>query len=186
MRRMLVMDLVFLKDISVCLVLEPNLVKLRVTVLVLIILRCLNFWLGPAQATSTASVVLTPASKLVILRSLSSFLGLALSSHNHTSADLPKTTMPTWFFSASFATKEAYEAFDSLLRPTPSSSVRHWKADVDPQGGDDGSPHIYPSLETREDSLKALSDLLTFSSEFSGAAESSTSKEFTFLTVNGR
>ncbi|KZT72744.1 hypothetical protein DAEQUDRAFT_543688 [Daedalea quercina L-15889] len=72
---------------------------------------------GPAQATSTASVVLSSASKLVVLKSLSSFLNHALSSSNH--AGTPSScSIPTWFMSSSFASTEAFEAFDSLLRPT--------------------------------------------------------------------
>ncbi|KAI9060172.1 hypothetical protein FKP32DRAFT_1595567 [Trametes sanguinea] len=84
---------------------------------------------GPVQATSTASVVLSPASKLVVLRSLAHFLSHAVAVSGHsgdvTSESTSATLLtPTWYFSSSFASKSAFEAFDALLRPTwdPSSS----------------------------------------------------------------
>ncbi|KAI8980644.1 hypothetical protein BD414DRAFT_420409 [Trametes punicea] len=77
---------------------------------------------GPVQATSTASVVLSPTSKLAILRSLANFLshtvampgswsGAVLDAH---SAAL---LTPTWYFSSSFASTSAFDAFETLMRP---------------------------------------------------------------------
>ncbi|KAH9847335.1 hypothetical protein C2E23DRAFT_741971 [Lenzites betulinus] len=78
---------------------------------------------GPIQATSTASVVLSSASKLVVLKSLATFLGYAVAatsaakdvtSDSHTGS----LATPTWYFSSSFASTSAFNAFDALLRPT--------------------------------------------------------------------
>ncbi|CDO73234.1 hypothetical protein BN946_scf185007.g289 [Trametes cinnabarina] len=82
---------------------------------------------GPVQATSTASVVLSSASKLVVLRSLANFLShaVAFASYSTDAAlDSPSAalTTPTWYFSSSFASSSAFEAFDSLLRPRWSST----------------------------------------------------------------
>ncbi|KZT05948.1 uncharacterized protein LAESUDRAFT_726516 [Laetiporus sulphureus 93-53] len=78
---------------------------------------------GHMQATSTASVVLSMGSKLIALKSLSSFLQHALATssnvtsfssdtHSHTAAT------PTWFLAPYFASFEAFDAFDALLRPS--------------------------------------------------------------------
>ncbi|KIK93651.1 hypothetical protein PAXRUDRAFT_828751 [Paxillus rubicundulus Ve08.2h10] len=70
---------------------------------------------GTAQATSTASVVLSPQSKLVVLRSLSSFLGLAVDPQSLTSGlsgpdvCLPAISLPTWFLRPSFTCRRLYE-----------------------------------------------------------------------------
>ncbi|KAI0080104.1 hypothetical protein K474DRAFT_1727562 [Panus rudis PR-1116 ss-1] len=89
---------------------------------------------GPVQATSTASVILSPGSKLVVLRSLSTFLRHALSDPKHGTASLAHT--PTWFLSPAFASTSSFEAFDSLIRPSfvtsgSSRNVRQWSEEVD-------------------------------------------------------
>lgn len=100
---------------------------------------------GPVRATSTASVILSPASKLIVLKSLSSFLSHALSatlsSSQPSSSSSAHPPTPTWFLSSSFTSLKAYEAFESVLRPTyhasqSMSSARYaerWseEADVD-------------------------------------------------------
>ncbi|KAJ3490534.1 hypothetical protein NLI96_g1373 [Meripilus lineatus] len=96
---------------------------------------------GPVQATSTASVVLSPKSKLVVLNSLSRFLRRALRVDDHlpdSSSSLGHTPTPTWFFASSFSSNRAFTAFDSLIKPnyeagsyTQVSSVRQWHPDVD-------------------------------------------------------
>ncbi|KAF9822049.1 hypothetical protein IEO21_00043 [Rhodonia placenta] len=77
---------------------------------------------GPVRATSTASVILSPASKLIVLKSLSSFLSHALSAASSSSQPSSSSSAhpptPTWFLSSSFTSLEAYEAFESVLRPT--------------------------------------------------------------------
>ncbi|KAI0348476.1 hypothetical protein BDW22DRAFT_1424636 [Trametopsis cervina] len=83
------------------------------------------------QATSTASVVLSSASKLVILKSLLSFLSNALSPRsNHPSSSEPQMA---WFMSSAFASTGAYKAFDSLLLPrnrTPDMMNVMWQESV--------------------------------------------------------
>ncbi|OBZ80001.1 Testis-expressed sequence 10 protein [Grifola frondosa] len=103
---------------------------------------------GPVQATSTASVILSPASKLVVLKSLSLFLSHALLSTRNigpapsqiASTSSPPT--PTWYLSSSFSSSSAYNTFDSLIRPAYSQSssecsVRHWAEEVDPETFDE-------------------------------------------------
>ncbi|KAJ3935344.1 MAG: hypothetical protein NXY57DRAFT_990459 [Lentinula lateritia] len=86
---------------------------------------------GPPVATSTASVILTPASKLVVLQSLSRFLEAAtgIQSTSLTSEDF-------WFLSRSFHTKEAYITFNRLLRPSStlqSSPHKAWSSEMEPE-----------------------------------------------------
>ncbi|KAJ3868716.1 hypothetical protein EV359DRAFT_31693 [Lentinula novae-zelandiae] len=86
---------------------------------------------GPPVATSTASVMLTPASKLVVLQSLSRFLKAAtgIQSASLTSEDF-------WFLSRSFHTKEAYITFNRLLRPSStlqSSPHKAWSSEMEPE-----------------------------------------------------
>lgn len=108
---------------------------------------------GPARATSTASVVLSPAvrplsllpacpvltgsstgssgqSKLVVLKSLATFLVYAVTTasgprdiSNESSSG--NLTTPTWYFSSSFASTSAFVAFDALLRPTNGPNMSH-------------------------------------------------------------
>ncbi|KAI1793922.1 hypothetical protein LXA43DRAFT_884849 [Ganoderma leucocontextum] len=75
---------------------------------------------GPVQATSTSSVVLSPASKLVVLRSFESFLAHAVSSSWNANGTAESSTggltTPTWYLSSSFASTSAFNTFDALLR----------------------------------------------------------------------
>ncbi|KAM5530783.1 hypothetical protein V8D89_015524, partial [Ganoderma adspersum] len=76
---------------------------------------------GPVQATSTASVVLSPASKLVVLRSFESFLAHAVSSSwnakDTRESSAGSLTTPTWYLSSFFASTSAFDTFDALLQP---------------------------------------------------------------------
>ncbi|KAJ6610092.1 hypothetical protein B0H10DRAFT_2166190 [Mycena sp. CBHHK59/15] len=101
---------------------------------------------GPMKATSTASVVLTPASKLVVLQSLSSFLRYAVSSPS-TSRDrsTPLSASPI------DTCTEAYDAFDHLLQPRNSQSQNDapriiWQKDVVDLEYEDHFPCSYPLL----------------------------------------
>ncbi|KAJ4486240.1 hypothetical protein J3R30DRAFT_3445394 [Lentinula aciculospora] len=84
---------------------------------------------GPPVATSTASVMLTSASKLVVLQSLSRFLEAA-TGFQSTSSD------NAWFLSTAFSTPEAYIAFNRLLQPSSalqSSLHKAWSFEMDPR-----------------------------------------------------
>ncbi|EMD42224.1 hypothetical protein CERSUDRAFT_110758 [Gelatoporia subvermispora B] len=114
---------------------------------------------GPVRATSTASVVLSPGSKLIVLRSLSSFLKNALSSSTElTTTDAAIPTAPTWFLSSSFTSQETYQSFDSLLRPVcqkhassskmPASNLpRRWEEEVDIDAFVEHFPGTFPNSQ---------------------------------------
>ncbi|KAJ6604747.1 hypothetical protein DFH09DRAFT_1123715 [Mycena vulgaris] len=95
---------------------------------------------GPMKATSTASVVLTPASKLVVLQSLSTFLRHAVSPPSRTSRDRlgpsSVSSIDTWYLTSWFRTPEAYRVFDQLLQPRHSQpengpSRKTWQEEAD-------------------------------------------------------
>ncbi|ETW87294.1 hypothetical protein HETIRDRAFT_59338 [Heterobasidion irregulare TC 32-1] len=100
---------------------------------------------GPVQATSTASVVLSVTSKLVVLRSLSKFLRHALSPPQTTSLenDASQPSKSTWYYASSFSSQEAYRSFDTLLRSTSQNlpgdtpQVRYWKPEIELEAGDE-------------------------------------------------
>ncbi|KAF5313058.1 hypothetical protein D9619_003241 [Psilocybe cf. subviscida] len=77
---------------------------------------------GPLVATSTASVVLTPSSKLVVLNSLSTFLRIALlqadgsSSPTGNVASTSNVALDVSFLKNAFPTPEAYYAFERLMQ----------------------------------------------------------------------
>ncbi|KAJ7110117.1 hypothetical protein C8R44DRAFT_634671 [Mycena epipterygia] len=108
---------------------------------------------GPMKATSTASVVLTAASKLVVLQSLSTFLRCAVSAR--TAGDRLESpsvsSIDTWYLASWFQTPEAYGVFDQLLRPRHSQADhgrlphRIWQAEVDLEFEDEPPCH-YPLL----------------------------------------
>jgi hypothetical protein len=98
-------------------------------------------------------------SKLVVFRSVSKFLCVALSSFTPDGdEDLASTSSnPTWCFSSAFPEPTAYETFDALFRPTinlpPHSQppVRRWKAEVDPE---DDAEHF--ALDCRSKKLESV------------------------------
>ncbi|KAF9242864.1 hypothetical protein BU15DRAFT_72514 [Melanogaster broomeanus] len=77
---------------------------------------------GTAQATSTASVTLSPQSKLIVLRSLSSFLSQAIDPQSFTSGSsnsdigLAAIPLPTWFLRPSFTCTRLYEENSGIFQ----------------------------------------------------------------------
>ncbi|EKM61169.1 uncharacterized protein PHACADRAFT_247608 [Phanerochaete carnosa HHB-10118-sp] len=126
---------------------------------------------GPAQATSTASVILSPASKLVVLSSLASFLSRAMSpkdpkwfavDQEQISAQLRPT--PTRYMASAFAYPSAFEAFDAYIQPSMLSSAttsRKWQEEVDDAYVEDFTGKFALAANSLEDSwsLESLSHL---------------------------
>ncbi|KAI0094749.1 hypothetical protein BDY19DRAFT_1038840 [Irpex rosettiformis] len=90
------------------------------------------------QATSTASVILSPASKLVILKSLLCFLSTALSGRSILQSDpVPsigssaQVPTPAPFMSSSFTSSTAFASFDALLQPKASKEAYQWTECLD-------------------------------------------------------
>ncbi|KAL0580871.1 rRNA processing protein [Marasmius crinis-equi] len=127
-------------------------------------------------ATSTATVMLTAQSKLVILQSLSTFLRNALVSH--TAEINPSQTMDGWFLSPSFTDDDAYAAFDSLLTLNRSANRRVWQQRPEPE--DDGFVGYYP-LTTRTDSWDLDLELVDAAEGSGGAVAGLVSKLATAL-----
>ncbi|KDR85071.1 hypothetical protein GALMADRAFT_233681 [Galerina marginata CBS 339.88] len=133
---------------------------------------------GPLKATSTASVVLTPASKLVVLRSLSTFLRTALSP----SDSIPKkgrlppntnTPLDAVFMKNAFPSSHAYLSFESLFKTSDQTGngntfFRNWQPEM-PADDELGDIFIqyFPLLNSFGDAW-TLHDLAT-SQSFSGA-----------------
>ncbi|KAJ7254014.1 hypothetical protein B0H12DRAFT_1050739 [Mycena haematopus] len=119
---------------------------------------------GPMKATSTASVVLTSSSKLVVFQSLAKFLHHALSSPR-TSPDQPASPgIDTWYLVSWFRTRDAYTVFDRLLRARQtetSSRRRTWQAEVDLEFDGD-TPYNYRLLSPLGTmwTLEQLSEIL--------------------------
>ncbi|KXN89955.1 hypothetical protein AN958_04959 [Leucoagaricus sp. SymC.cos] len=118
---------------------------------------------GPAMATSTSSVILSPSSKLAVLQSFSSFLraGLAIKRPNHASGGIGGP-LNAWFMSKSFASEDAFWKFESTLTPIPPSStknnhlVRTFNWDQ-PEGWDRDHPLINSDISW---SLREVEDVL--------------------------
>ncbi|KAG5735244.1 Testis-expressed sequence 10 like protein [Termitomyces sp. T112] len=133
---------------------------------------------GPVQATSTASVVLTPASKLVVLHSLSMFLqtclsndiGLSTSASHHP----PSSLLNTWFLLPSFARPGDYYSFEQIFQTSQSSTYNccQWRENVDPEDNEDDFPGTFTAAETPilsdDFTLQKLADIsdVTGSSEY--------------------
>ncbi|KAH7911965.1 hypothetical protein BJ138DRAFT_1005493 [Hygrophoropsis aurantiaca] len=117
---------------------------------------------GAAQATSTASVVLSPQSKLVALRSLSNFLNHALSPLSEISAKSTPTSLslPTWYFSPFFSTSDALQTFDKLFKPSCQSSKRvFWAPEQNMEALDEDFVYIPTGLINPLATSWNLSDL---------------------------
>ncbi|KAF7310992.1 Ipi1-N domain-containing protein [Mycena chlorophos] len=128
---------------------------------------------GPMKATSTASVVLTAASKLVVLQSLSRFLRHATSS----SVNSPSNDIDTWYLASSFATRDAYLAFDNLVKPRlerVDSSVRDWCPEGDP------SAEQYPAVFSAVGSIGSQWSLEELS-HYTGNMEETVNENSVFL-----
>ncbi|KAJ2931166.1 hypothetical protein H1R20_g5935, partial [Candolleomyces eurysporus] len=115
---------------------------------------------GPATATSTASVTLSPASRLVVFNSLSTFLKHALgnktsetSSFSSQEEAVPTKPMRAWFLMNAFNTQDAFLEFEQLLQPQQSSQGRMrpqqlWKEHVEFEDDDDEFISSYPLVST--------------------------------------
>ncbi|KAJ7706080.1 hypothetical protein B0H17DRAFT_973090 [Mycena rosella] len=125
---------------------------------------------GPMKATSTASVVLTPGSKLVVLQSLSTFLRCAVSSPSRNSQNRLESAsvspIDTWYLASWFRTPEAYGVFDQLLRPRyllPEHCIARkiWQEEVDLEfEGDSPCRYSLLSLSGSKWTLQQLSDVV--------------------------
>ncbi|KAJ2914864.1 hypothetical protein MD484_g5554, partial [Candolleomyces efflorescens] len=124
---------------------------------------------GPATATSTASVTLSSASKLVVYNSLSMFLKHALgykSSETSPSQDEADPTKPmrAWFLMNAFSTQDAFLEFEQLLQPQQVSQERThphqaWKGHVEFEDDDDEFLSLYPLASTSTGHPWTLQDL---------------------------
>ncbi|KAG6381242.1 hypothetical protein JVT61DRAFT_5646 [Boletus reticuloceps] len=126
---------------------------------------------GSAQATSTASVILSPQSKLVVLQSLSSFLSHAIdhqpfaSGESHRGVGQATVPVPTWFVRSSFVNTRLYEEHAKALQPSLHGvNGKHLTWSVDPDFESFDEDFVYDprllcgELETIRD-LSNLSDL---------------------------
>ncbi|KAI0256601.1 hypothetical protein BJV78DRAFT_292526 [Lactifluus subvellereus] len=112
----------------------------------------------PASAASTS---LSIASKLVVFRSISKFLRVALGSFTPGDDENITATSSntTWCFFSAFPEPIAYETFDALFRPTinfpPESKppIRRWKAEVDPE--DDAEHFAFDCRSKKLESVDA-------------------------------
>ncbi|KDQ20313.1 hypothetical protein BOTBODRAFT_27733 [Botryobasidium botryosum FD-172 SS1] len=96
-----------------------------------------------APASSLSSVVLSSTSKLILLKSLSSFLRISLSGSQDAS-ESPSTEQAAWYLASSFSSGQAYRTFIQLLEPIRTASVHSsscpkptfvsWQPQVDPFG----------------------------------------------------
>lgn len=113
---------------------------------------------------SRGFILVDPAlyqSKLVVFRSMSKFLRVALCSPTPRSDENspPTTSNPTWCLSSAFPEPNAYESFDALFRPTinlpPDTRppIRRWKVEIDPD--DDDEHFAFNCKSTQYDSVDA-------------------------------
>jgi pre-rRNA-processing protein IPI1 len=142
--------------------------------------------------SSTRYLFWIQQSKLVVLRSLSTFLQSALSPCYHASAKCssnPSTShIPSWYLAPSFASPEAYKAFDRLLQSASqhsSPSSRCWNIEVEPESGQDNFIQNYILTEGSLGShwsLQHLSDVVNNTGELAGT-ESSGPVDLIFVMV---
>ncbi|THH28076.1 hypothetical protein EUX98_g6127 [Antrodiella citrinella] len=85
----------------------------------------------PMKATSTASVVLSPKSKLVVLSSLSTFLRAAFKIRDVQPSTSSAAASPTWFLASDFTSESAFNAFSTLLTPRNSEESRSFQCTED-------------------------------------------------------
>ncbi|KAJ6503434.1 hypothetical protein C8R47DRAFT_1250354 [Mycena vitilis] len=140
-----------------------------------------KLFIDALYATSTASVVLTASSKLVVLQSLSTFLRHAVSSHSHTSSDRrdspSSSPIDTWYLVSWFRTPDAYGVFDRLLQPRSREkplACQTWQAEVDLEF-DGHAACCYPLLGPlgSEWTLQQLSELPDSDESFVSSEKSS-------------
>lgn len=170
--------------------------------------------LGLVKATSTASVILTPAvstffnplkfdfylfilqSKLVLLRSLATFLRLGLSTLDSGSLLSPievsqvgtSKSIDTWFMSNAFSSQEAFQSFDNSLRPENRSkaSFRPWLDLVELEDGDrcDHFPEAFTVHRTECDNTWSLADFSGLQDILNLNAQGSESVQTSFIAVS--
>ncbi|KAG6829395.1 hypothetical protein H0H92_004663 [Tricholoma furcatifolium] len=123
---------------------------------------------GPMKATSTASVVLTPASKLIVLHSLSAFLQACLSNLNPPSATTstdPLSSLSTWFLVPAFPRLGDYLSFEQQLRPSLSNThaPRTWCEIADPEENEDDFPYAFMTTGDflAGDNIQKLADVFS-------------------------
>lgn len=100
-------------------------------------------------------------SKLVVLKSLATFISIALRPpRSASSSNVYSTQQPTssWFFASSFPSKAAFRSFDRLVEPTHNSSgtlqdVRQWTNPFQPEVASDNfvnnSSWAFDPIESR-------------------------------------
>ncbi|KAJ3559764.1 hypothetical protein NM688_g137 [Phlebia brevispora] len=142
---------------------------------------------GPIQATSTASVVLSPASKLVVLKSLSAFLSAAILQRSSrrirgTQTAITEQLTPTWFFARSFSSRAAFDSFNSLITPASAGSVRkglqdtrHWNQDFDARSTEEDFVQCSTWAVDRIDSSLDFKDITNMDQAFNDAEASADS-----------
>ncbi|PPR00489.1 hypothetical protein CVT24_005549 [Panaeolus cyanescens] len=118
---------------------------------------------GPLRATSTASVVLTTASKLTVLKSLSKFLEIALrfDSRKDTREDTSHP-LDAWFLETAFRSPEDFEMFERRLS-IPKNSCNHmWQThfNADAEWGGIYAPD-YPLAEWVSEDFWTLGEVVS-------------------------
>ncbi|KAH7931044.1 hypothetical protein BV22DRAFT_1124442 [Leucogyrophana mollusca] len=118
---------------------------------------------GAAQATSTASVVLSPQSKLIVLRSLSNFIGHALSPSSKKSDELAPAliSLPTWYLLPFFSTPKALQAYDQVFK-TSNQYSKHmsWSPETELESFDEDFTYMPEGVIGPIASPWSLSDLM--------------------------
>jgi hypothetical protein len=101
-------------------------------------------------------------SKLVVFRSMSKFLRVALSPAPSGDENSPSTSsILAWCLSSAFPEPRAYEAFDSLFRqtinlpPGARPPIRQWKAEIDSDDDDDDEHFAFNCKSAHFDSVDA-------------------------------
>ncbi len=92
------------------------------------------------------SLIVLYQSKLVVLKSISNFLRVALSPATFRSSEesfIPISSKSTWCLSSAFPEPSAYKTLDALFRPATNletgsrPATRLWKAEVDSEDAED-------------------------------------------------
>ncbi|KAH8835220.1 hypothetical protein DL96DRAFT_1729748 [Flagelloscypha sp. PMI_526] len=109
---------------------------------------------GTPEATSNASVVISPASRLVIYESLAAFLSCALESTDGLGSS--NAQLDLWYMAPNFSNKIAFECFSTSLCPSITKRVTRvvWNDD------DPAMNLIPPSSNISQASVKASSEFI--------------------------
>ncbi|TDL28320.1 hypothetical protein BD410DRAFT_780804 [Rickenella mellea] len=84
----------------------------------------------------SANLTLSMASKAIVFKSMSRFLR-RVASPTLAESSTSLNHIPTWYLSNSFSSWNAFESFDRVLDPTPSTSAFVWKVDAGDDAEDD-------------------------------------------------